>query len=93
MIANDRELEVAQDRIRHFQTQMAYMRKVESNPTRFRQSADAFLDEIDRMQLEIRDYLSSHPTELERPDRARLARECAKLDPNAEQALAEEGMR
>ena len=29
---------------------------------------------------------------LARLDRTRLARECAKLDPDAEQALAEEGM-
>ena len=29
---------------------------------------------------------------LARMDRNRLARECAKLDPHAEQALAEEGM-
>jgi metal-responsive CopG/Arc/MetJ family transcriptional regulator len=29
---------------------------------------------------------------LERLDRSRLARECAKLDPREEQALAEEGM-
>ncbi len=29
---------------------------------------------------------------LERLDRGRLARECAKLDPEAEQRLAEEGM-
>lgn len=29
---------------------------------------------------------------LERLDRSRLARECAKLDPAAEKALAEEGM-
>jgi Arc/MetJ-type ribon-helix-helix transcriptional regulator len=29
---------------------------------------------------------------IERLDRTRLARECAKLDPRAEQALAEEGM-
>ena len=29
---------------------------------------------------------------IERLDRTRLARECARLDPRAEQALAEEGM-
>ena len=29
---------------------------------------------------------------IERLDRTRLARECAKLDPREEQALAEEGM-
>jgi Arc/MetJ-type ribon-helix-helix transcriptional regulator len=29
--------------------------------------------------------------QIERVERRRLARECAKLDPNAEQALAEEG--
>ena len=64
MINNDKELEATQERIRHFQAQVARIRNVETNPANYRLSASGFLAEIDRMQLEIREYLSSHPTEL-----------------------------
>jgi hypothetical protein len=55
MIANDQELEVTTERIRHFQKQLAHLRKVETNATSFRLSASGFLAEIDRMQLEVRE--------------------------------------
>ncbi len=58
MIANDQELEATFERIRHFQTQLAHLRKVETNPVNYRLSASGFLAEIDRMQLEVREYLS-----------------------------------
>jgi len=58
MIRNDQELETMLDRIRHFQAQLAHLRKVETNPTNYRLSASGFLAEIDRMQLEVREYLS-----------------------------------
>jgi hypothetical protein len=64
MIANDRELETTLERIRHFQAQVAHLRRVETNPVNYRLSAAGFLAEIDRMQLEVREYLSSHPAEL-----------------------------
>jgi hypothetical protein len=64
MIANDQELEANQERIRHFQAQVAQLRKVETNPLTYRLSASGFLAEIDRMQLEVRDYLALHPSEL-----------------------------
>lgn len=64
MIANDQELEAALDRIRHFQNQVAHLRKVETNPVNYHLSAGGFLAEIDRMQLEVREYLSLHPAEL-----------------------------
>ena len=64
MIANDDELQTTLDRIRRFQTQVAHLRKVETNPENYRLSASGFLAEIDRMQLEVREYLSVHPTEL-----------------------------
>jgi hypothetical protein len=63
MIANDEELEVTLDRIDHFQHQVAHLRKVETNPVNFHASASGFLAEIDRMQLEVREYLSTHPGE------------------------------
>jgi hypothetical protein len=64
MIATDQELQVALDRIARFQAQVAYLRKVETNPQNYRAAASGFLAEIDRMQLEVREYLSLHPAEL-----------------------------
>ena len=58
MIKNDQEMEATQERIRHFQAQLAHLRKVETNPVNYRLSASGFLAEIDRMQLEVREYLS-----------------------------------
>jgi hypothetical protein len=34
------------------------------NPLTYRLSASGFLAEVDRMQLEVRDYLALHPSEL-----------------------------
>jgi hypothetical protein len=64
MITNDQELEATQERIRHFQAQLTHLRKVETNPLTYRLSASGFLAEVDRMQLEVRDYLALHPSEL-----------------------------
>lgn len=63
MIKNDHELEVTQDRIRQFERQVAQIRKTESNAENYRVAAAGFLAEIDRMNLEIRDYLWSLPAE------------------------------
>ncbi len=63
MIGNDRELEAAMERIRRFQEQVAHLRKVETNPVNYRLAASGFLAEIDRMQLEVREYLSLHPAD------------------------------
>ena len=65
MIKNDQELETTLDRIRHFQAQVQHLRNMETNPTNFRLSASGFLAEIDRMQLEVREYLSLLPSQLE----------------------------
>jgi hypothetical protein len=64
MIRNDQEMEATLERIRHFQAQLAHLRKVESNPVNYRLSASGFLAEIDRMQLEVREYLSVPPVEV-----------------------------
>ncbi len=63
MIANDQELKVTLDRIARFQEQVAHLRQVETNPTNFHGAVSGFLAEIDRMQLEVREYLSIHPAE------------------------------
>jgi hypothetical protein len=64
MIANDHELHVTMDRIARFQTQVAHLRRVETNPVNFHLAVTGFLAEIDRMQLDVREYLSTHPAEL-----------------------------
>jgi hypothetical protein len=64
MIANDQELEAIQERIRHFLGQVVHLRKAETNPVNYRFSASGFLAEVDRMQLEVREYLSLHPADL-----------------------------
>jgi hypothetical protein len=63
MIANDQELQTTLDRIAWFQKQVASIRRTETNPVNYRAAASGFLAEIDRMQLEVRDYLSFLPTE------------------------------
>ena len=65
MIANDHELHVTLERIARFQEQVAHLRRVEAHPANYHAAASGFLAEIDRMQLEVREYLSTHPTELE----------------------------
>lgn len=61
MIHNDQELEVTKERIRYFQQQVERLRQVEN----YQLSAGGFLAEIDRMNLEVREYLSLQPSELE----------------------------
>ncbi len=64
MIANDQELQVTLERIARFQRQVSTLRESETDPANYHSSASGFLAEIDRMQLEVRDYLSLHPAEL-----------------------------
>jgi hypothetical protein len=64
MIGSDQELQATLDRIRWFQNQLVHLRNVETNPVNYHLSASGFLAEVDRMQLEVREYLSLHPTEL-----------------------------
>jgi len=64
MIRNDKELEVTLQRIRHFQQQVERLRQAETNPQNYRLAAGGFLAELDRMNLEVREYLSLHPSEV-----------------------------
>ena len=63
MIRNDQELEAIKERIRYFQQQVEKLREVEANPQNYRLSAGGYLAEMDRMNLEVREYLSLHPSE------------------------------
>jgi hypothetical protein len=64
MINNDCELETTQERIRQFEQQAARIRKTETDAENYRMSVSGFLTEIDRMNLEIREYLLSVPAEI-----------------------------
>ena len=64
MINNGVELQATSERVRHFQQQVERLRQVEPNAENYRASASGFLAEIDRMNLEIREYLWLHPTEV-----------------------------
>jgi len=63
MIANDRELQTTLQRIAWFQNQVANLRQTETNPVNYRAAVSGFLAEIDRMQLEVREYLSMLPAD------------------------------
>ena len=63
MIRNDQELETTKERIRYFQQQVEKLRQVETNAQNYRLAARGFLAEIDRMNIEVREYLSVHPSE------------------------------
>ena len=64
MIQNNQEFEAILTRIRYFQKQVEKIREIETNPQNYRLSVGGFLSEIDRMNLEVREYLSIHPSEL-----------------------------
>jgi hypothetical protein len=64
MIHSESELQETLERITRFQAQLAHMRKVEPNRANYHASGSGFLAEIDRMQLEVREFLSTHPADL-----------------------------
>ena len=64
MIQNNQELEATLERIERFQKQVEKIREVETNPRNYELSAGGFLTEIDRMHLELAEYLSTHRSEL-----------------------------
>ena len=68
MIKNDTELAVTLQRIQHFMNLVINMRNVEKNPSTYEASAGGFLAEIAKMNLEVNEYLSLHPTRYEQKD-------------------------
>jgi hypothetical protein len=63
MITNDLELQTTLERINWFQQQVLHLRHTETKPENYRAAVSGFLAEIDRMQLEVRDYFSFLPAE------------------------------
>ena len=66
MIKNDQELQAMLKRIGYFQQQVTKLREVETNPKNYKMSASGHLAELDRMNLEVREYPWSHPSEMQR---------------------------
>lgn len=64
MIRNDHELQVTLERIARFQRQVTELRRKEMNPMNYRLATWGYLAEIDRMNLEAREYLLCHPQEI-----------------------------
>ena len=64
MINNEQEYKTTLERIAHFQKQIEHLRKTETNSQNYRLSVSGFLAELDRMNLEVREYLWSHPSQL-----------------------------
>jgi hypothetical protein len=62
MIKNDKELQGTLNRIERFRRQVLHLREVETNPTVYELSAGGFLAEIAKMNLEVNEYLSLHPS-------------------------------
>ena len=62
MIRNDNELSTTLDRIRYVQNQLVLLRQAETNLFNYRLSSSGFITEVDRMQLEVREYLSTPAT-------------------------------
>lgn len=71
MLINDQELQVTLQRIAYFQQQVKALRTSETNPENYRLSVSGYLAELDRMNLEVRDYLWLHPTECLPTEKAR----------------------
>lgn len=64
MIYNEKEYKTTLERITYFQKQVSYLRKMETNLENYRMSVTSFLAEIDRMNLELREYLWAYPNQL-----------------------------
>lgn len=65
MIKNDTELKVTQERINHFWKIVETIRQTEKNPSNYIGSAGGFLAEIEKMNTEVHEYLSIHPSKFE----------------------------
>ena len=63
MIHNEEEYKTTLERITYFQKQVLHLRKMETNLENYRMSVTSFLAEIDRINLELREYLWAYPNQ------------------------------
>ena len=64
MIQNDHELKATIEYIARLQEQITFMRKMGMNESNYRASSSGYLSEIDKKQLEIREYFQTLPEAL-----------------------------
>ncbi len=64
MINNENEYKITVERITHFQKQVEHLRQTEQNSENYRLAASSFLTELDRMNLDVREYLWAHPSQI-----------------------------
>lgn len=69
MIKNDIELEATKERVIRFWKMVEAIRQGEKNSSNYHASAGGFLAEIEKMNREINEYLSIHPSELEEQEK------------------------
>jgi hypothetical protein len=65
VIVNDAELKTTLERIDTFRRQVTELRQKETNPENYRLAVSGYLAEIDRMNLEVREYLALLPGAIE----------------------------
>lgn len=65
MIKNEIELQAARQRIVRFWQMIDAVRQTEKNVDNYRAAVGGFLAEIDKMNREVREHLSFHPSELQ----------------------------
>jgi len=63
MIHCEKEYKTTLERISQFQKQVEQIRKVKTDPENYHLSVSGFLTELERMNLEVREYLWSHPSQ------------------------------
>ncbi len=61
MLHNGKEYKTTLERFSQFQKQVEQLRKVETKPENYHLSVSGFFVELDRMNLDLREYLWSHP--------------------------------
>ena len=61
MINYEKEYKTTLERISQFQKQVEQIRKVKTDPENYHLSVSGFLAELDRMNLDVREYLWSPP--------------------------------
>ena len=65
MIGNEKEYKTTVERIAHFQKQVEHLRQTETNSDNYRLAVSGFLAELDKMNLEVKEYLWAHPSQID----------------------------
>jgi len=63
MIPSETEFQVTLDRASRFREILRHLREAELDPINYQAASEGYLAEIDRMNLEVREYLATHPAQ------------------------------